>query len=284
MIEYRRANLLEADAEALVNTVNTVGVMGKGIALQFKKKFRENFKAYARACKSDKVEIGKMYTVSLNGLTNPRYIINFPTKQNWREKSRLEYVREGLEDLVREIRSLGIDSIAIPPLGCGNGGLDWETEVRPLIEAALARVPEVRAYVYEPSTDTGPVAISTGGGPKPDLTTARAAMLGLIAAYEASHYTVGRVVAQKLAYFMQVAGEDSLNLEFKTGDFGPYADDLRFLLQKLEGHYIKGLGDMSGRSEIELLPGAEQEAIKYLRDHPKTKGHLEKVAGFIEGF
>lgn len=283
MIEFRRDNLLEADAEALVNTVNTVGVMGKGIALQFKKKFPENFKAYARACKGGKVEVGKMFTFPLDKLTNPRYIINFPTKQHWRGKSRLEYVREGLEDLVHEIERLGIGSIAVPPLGCGNGGLDWDDEVRPLIEAALARVPAVRAYVYEPSIASGPIAISTGG-PKPDLTPARAAMLGLIAVYKASHYAVGRVVAQKLAYFMQVAGEGSLNLEFKTGDFGPYADDLGFLLQKLEGHYIVGLGDMSGKSEIELLPGAEQEAESYLRDHLETKRHLEKVAKFIEGF
>lgn len=284
MIEYRRDNLLEADAEALVNTVNTVGVMGKGIALQFKKKFPENFKAYARACKSGEVEIGKMFTFPLDQLTNPRYIINFPTKQHWREKSRLEYVREGLDDLLREIERLGISSIAIPPLGCGNGGLDWETEVRPLIEEAMARVPKVRAYVYEPSTDTVPIAISTGGGPRPDLTAARAAMLGLIAAYKVSHYAVGRVVAQKLAYFAQVAGEGSLKLEFKTGDFGPYADDLRFLLQTLEGHYITGLGDMSGRSEIELLPGAKKEAEDYLRDHPETESHLEKVTELIEGF
>ena len=283
MIEFRRDNLLEADAEALVNTVNTVGVMGKGIALQFKKKFPENFKAYARACKNGEVEIGEMFTFPLDKLTNPRYIINFPTKKHWRGKSRLEYVRDGLDGLVREIERLNISSLAIPPLGCGNGGLDWEAEVRPLIEKALCRVPEVRAYVYEPSTTSGPVVMGTAG-PKPDLTTARAAMLGLIAAYKASHYTVGRLVAQKLAYFMQVAGEGSFNLEFRTGKFGPYADELKFLLQTLEGHYITGLGDLSGKSEIELLPGAEQEAESYLRDHPETEGHLEKVAELIEGF
>ncbi|QIN80505.1 Appr-1-p processing protein [Rubrobacter marinus] len=283
MIEYRRDNLLEADAEALVNTVNTVGVMGKGIALQFKKKFKENFKAYERAYKRGEVEIGKMFTFPMNRLTNPRYIINFPTKQHWREKSRLEYVREGLDDLLREIKRLDISSVAIPPLGCGNGGLDWETEVRPLIQEAFAHAPGVRAYVYEPSVTSGPVAISTEG-PKPDLTPARAVMLDLIAAYKASHYTVGRLVAQKLAYFAQVAGEDSLSLEFKTGKFGPYADELRFLLQTLEGHYITGLGGMSGRSEIELLPGAEREAEDYLRDHPDTEGHLERVAALIEGF
>jgi len=164
MIEFRsEGNLLEADAEALVNTVNTVGVMGKGIALQFKKRFPENFKAYERACKKEEVEVGRMFTFPLNSLTNPRYIINFPTKKHWRGRSRVEYIREGLEDLVREMERLGIHSVAVPPLGCGNGGLDWEDEVRPLIEAAFAAVPGVRAYVYEPSPATAPVPISVKG-------------------------------------------------------------------------------------------------------------------------
>ena len=157
MIEFRCDNLLEADAEALVNAVNTVGVMGKGIALQFKRRFPENFRAYERACKKDDVQIGKMFTVYLGESTNPRYIINFPTKRSWREKSRLEYVREGLEDLLCEIERLGIRSIAVPSLGCGNGGLSWDTEVRPLIEGAFARKPEVQVYAYEPSPEAEPV-------------------------------------------------------------------------------------------------------------------------------
>lgn len=282
MIEFRRDNLLGADVEALVNTVNTVGVMGKGIALQFKKKFPENFKAYARACKHEEVEIGKMFTVS-NSLTNPRYIINFPTKKHWRRKSRIEYISEGLEDLLREIERLGIRSVAVPPLGCGNGGLDWEDEVRPLIEAAFAQVPEVRVYAYEPSLTNDPVPISVEG-PKPDLTPARAAMIRLIAAYKASHYTLGRVVAWKLAYFAQAAGETSLGLEFQEGEFGPYANDLKFLLQKLEGNYISGLGDFSGKSDIELLPGAADEAADYLRKHPETEERLERAVRLMEDF
>lgn len=283
VVEFRHGDLLEADAEALVNTVNTVGVMGKGIALQFKKKFPENFKAYERACRNDKVKIGKMFTFSLDSLTNPHYIINFPTKRNWREKSRVEYVREGLEDLLREIERLDIRSIAVPPLGCGNGGLDWETEVRPLIEAAFARVPQVEVHAYEPTSAVEPVALEAGG-PKPELTPARAIMLDLIGAYKTSHYALGRLVAQKLAYLAQTAGEPSLGLEFKEGKYGPYANDLKFLLQKLEGHYINGLGDFSGKSDIELLPGAEQEAEDFLRAHPEIEERLEKVTQLIEGF
>ena len=156
MIAYAKGNLLKADAEALVNTVNTVGVMGKGIALQFKRKFPENFKAYKQACDKEEVEIGRMFVFSFDRLTNPRYIINFPTKNHWREESRLEYVREGLDALVGEVRDLKIHSIAVPPLGCGNGGLDWESEVRPLMEDAFAQIPDVAVYAYEPTlaTDT----------------------------------------------------------------------------------------------------------------------------------
>lgn len=283
MIEFRRNNLLAADAEALVNSVNTVGVMGKGVALQFKKKFPGNFKEYERACKRGEVEVGKMFTVELDSLTNPGYIINFPTKEHWRGRSRLEYLEQGLDALVSEIQRLNLGSIAIPPLGCGNGGLSWEREVRPLVEAALARVPEVQAYVYEPSEEAKPTALEPGGE-KPHLTLARAAMIELIGAYKASHYRLGRTVAQKLAYFAQVAGEKSFDLEFEAKQYGPYADDLNFVLQKLEGHYTTGYGDRSGGSDIELRPDAEEEARSYLRDHPGTEERIERVSRLIEGF
>ncbi len=283
MIEFRRDNLLGADAEALVNTVNTVGVMGKGIALQFKKKFPGNFKAYERACKNEKVRVGKMFTVSLDSLTNPQYIINFPTKQHWKGRSRIEYVRDGLEDLLSEIERLDIHSIALPPLGCGNGGLDWESEVRPLIEATFARVPEIRVQAFVPHTENEPVQLDSGEA-RPPLTPARAAMVYMIGAYKASHYVAGRIVAWKLAYFAQVAGETSLNLKFREGQYGPYANDLKFLLQRLEGYYISGLGDFSGKSDIELLPGAEEEARSYLQAHPETEERLQRSARLIEGF
>lgn len=283
MIEFRCDNLLAADAEALVNSVNTVGVMGKGVALQFKKKFPANFKAYERACKRGEVEVGKMFTVEVDSLTNPRYIINFPTKKHWRGSSRLEYVEQGLDALAREIQRLNLRSIAIPPLGCGNGGLSWEREVRPLVEYALARVPEVEAYVYEPSEEAKPTALEVGGE-KPHLTPARAAMIELIGAYKASRYRLGRTVAQKLAYFAQVAGEKSFDLKFEAKQYGPYADELNFVLQKLEGHYTTGYGDRSGGSDIELLPDAEEEAESFLRSHPDTEEHIERVSRLIEGF
>jgi O-acetyl-ADP-ribose deacetylase (regulator of RNase III) len=129
-MHFATGNLLEFKTDALVNTVNCVGIMGKGIALQFKKKFPENFKQYERACRSGEVQLGKMFIVPTNNLSEPHYIINFPTKDHWRNPSRLESIATGLQDLVAQVKKLNIKSIAIPPLGCGNGGLEW-SEVRP---------------------------------------------------------------------------------------------------------------------------------------------------------
>jgi O-acetyl-ADP-ribose deacetylase (regulator of RNase III) len=150
MLEFKQGNLLEEDAQALVNAVNCVGVMGKGIALQFKQAFPENFQQYKKACDAKEVQPGRMFTVPTGKLFNPKYIINFPTKRHWREKSKIEYVQTGLKALVAEVQQLGINSIAIPALGCGNGGLDW-LEVKPLIESAFAELPKVKAMVFEPT-------------------------------------------------------------------------------------------------------------------------------------
>lgn len=150
MIESAKGNLLKADAEALVNAVNCVGVMGKGIALQFKEAYPENFSAYAKACRDSEVQPGKMFIVPTKSLSNPKYIINFPTKRHWKGKSKIEDVSAGLEALIADVQKLEIKSIAIPPLGCGLGGLDW-SDVRPLIEQAFLKVPSVRVLVFEPA-------------------------------------------------------------------------------------------------------------------------------------
>ena len=155
-----QGNLLAAEVDALVNAVNTEGVMGKGIALQFKKAFPESFQSYAHASKDGEIAIGRMHVVKR--LTSPRFIINFPTKKHWRNPSRLEYVEEGLVDLVAKVRELGITSIAVPPLGCGNGGLDW-ADVRPRIVEAFEAIPDVRVLLFEPSGAPPPEAIVDRG-------------------------------------------------------------------------------------------------------------------------
>jgi len=285
MMKLTRGNLLDADVEALVNTVNTVGVMGKGIALQFKKAFPDNFEAYKREVDAGRLEIGRVFVYQVGGITNPRYIINFPTKKHWRERSRIEFIREGLKSLVEAIRTFNISSIAIPPLGCGNGGLNWD-EVRPLIEEAMAQVPNVRALVYEPA-GTPPAEQMVNRTERPELTPGRAAVLALMHRYLVPGYLyrLSLLELQKLAYFLQVAGEP-LRLKYAAFRYGPYADNLRHVLNRLEGHYIRGYGDGRNKPEtpLELLPGVADEAENWFTTQPTTKERLERVAALIEGF
>jgi O-acetyl-ADP-ribose deacetylase (regulator of RNase III) len=153
MFEFKQGNLLEEKAETLVNTVNCVGVMGKGIALQFKQAYPENFRHYEKACKASEVQPGRMFTVATGSLLNPRYIINFPTKRHWRNNSKIEDIKSGLVALVQQVQRLGITSIAMPALGCGNGGLNW-ADVKPLIESAFAQLPDVQVIIFEPLSQT----------------------------------------------------------------------------------------------------------------------------------
>lgn len=155
MLQIAQGNLLVAPVDALVNTVNTKGIMGKGIALQFKEMFPAMFRDYEKACKAGEVRLGKVHVYDLGGLTTggPRWIINFPTKGHWRERSRLADVEAGLEDLVTTILRLGIRSIAMPPLGCSNGGLNW-ADVSPRIEAAFNNLPDVNVLLFEPKSGT----------------------------------------------------------------------------------------------------------------------------------
>jgi O-acetyl-ADP-ribose deacetylase (regulator of RNase III) len=264
MLERAVGNLLEADVDALVNTVNTVGVMGKGIALQFKRAFPDNFAVYERACRAGEVEVGRMLVVER--LASPRYIINFPTKKHWSRPSQLSYVKDGLVDLVEQVRRLGIRSIAIPPLGAGNGGLPWD-QVRPLIEDAFAPIEDVRVLLYEPRSAPSPGAMPDRTV-KPRMTPGRAAILALMHRYRATgyDYRLSLVEVQKLAYFLQTEGEP-LKREFRPYLYGPYADALRKVLRHIEGHYTQGVGDgrNSPTTEISLLPGAAEEAEAFLR-------------------
>ena len=155
MIELKTGDILKADAEALVNTVNCVGVMGRGIALQFRKAFPENFKAYKAVCDRHELQPGVMFVFDLGRMIEPRYVINFPTKRHWKGKSRKEDIQVGLTDLVRVLREYKVESVAIPPLGCGLGGLQW-SEIRPMIEGALAALPDLQVLLFQPE-----------GAPKP---------------------------------------------------------------------------------------------------------------------
>lgn len=280
MIVYKKGNLLEDTSEALVNTVNTVGVMGKGIALQFKQAFPEVFREYEKACKKNRVKTGEMHVVDMNALVSPKYVINFPTKQHWKEKSKMSYIVEGLKDLVRIVRELNIQSIAIPPLGCGNGGLEW-SEVKPLIEKAFKDLP-VNVHVYEPAGSPKADKIKIGTK-QPKMTKSRALLLASLNQYKEPGYRLSLLEVQKIAYFLQEAGEP-LKLNFEKNKYGPYAENLNFVLQRLEGHYIRGYGDRNRSAEIYLINSAEKESHEYLENNKEEEQRLKKVNKVIGGF
>jgi len=275
--------LKQHDVDAIVNTVNCVGIMGKGIALQFKKKWPANFKAYADACKAGLVKPGFMYMFDAGALATPQYIINFPTKDHWRGKSRIEFIQDGLVDLIAKIKAKGIRSIAIPPLGCGNGGLDWQ-QVKPLIEQAFNAVPDVVVYLFEPSGTPSATEMAVNS-PRRKMTSGRAAILKVLDTYRELNYGLSKIEVQKLAYFLQEAGED-LRLQFIKHHYGPYADALRHALDRMDGHFIRGLGD--GVVESEILPDqdalAEAELFIHQTQRQDLLQHISKVAELIEGF
>lgn len=281
MVEEIRGDILQAHAEALVNTVNTVGVMGKGVALQFKQAYPDNFSAYEAACRRGEVKLGKMFVFHTSALHGPRLIINFPTKRHWLRKSRVEDIESGLNSLVQVIRQEGITSIAIPPLGCGSGGLKWD-EVRKLIKTALDDLPDVKVLLYSP--DGAPAAekmrISTQ---KPSMTPGRAAILGLMHRYGLPGYRLTILEIQKLAYLLQAAGEP-LKLKFVKQKYGPYAESLHHVLQRIEGHFIRGYGDRTRKASLEMFPAAVDEAEQFLEAEPKTRERLERLAKLIDGF
>lgn len=282
-VTIKSGDLLNTDADAIVNTVNCVGVMGKGIALQFKQKWPENFKAYERACKQGLVEPGRMHVYDSGGLVKPHFIINFPTKQHWRGKSKIEYITEGLKDLARKIEQLGIKSIALPPLGCGNGGLEWD-EVRPHIIETFNAMPDVEVYLFEPKGAPPPQTM-VNRTKRPRMTPARAAVVSIISVYREMQYALGKIEVQKLAYFLEQSGQP-LNLEFSTNKYGPYSDKLRHVLKAMDGHYINGVGDHASEAEILVSPGALEEAKHYLakQGDEETLARVARVGELIEGF
>lgn len=285
MIEYKNGDIFETTAEAIVNTVNCVGIMGRGIALQFKKRYPENFNSYAAACKKKEVVPGKMLVFETGNMVNPRYIINFPTKRHWRGASRMGDITAGLKALATEITNLQIKSIAIPPLGCGLGGLDWRL-VKAEISNALGIIPNVVIEVYEPGHT--PAADKMVHSSKvPNMTPGRAALIVLMNKYliVLLDPLITLLEIHKLMYFLQEAGE-VLRLKYTKAPYGPYAENLRQVLKEIEGHYISGYadgGDQPNKS-IELIPGALDKGKFFLKNYPETQKRMERVCALVEGF
>ena len=284
MITYTHGDILRDESEAIVNTVNCVGVMGRGIALQFRNAFPGNFKAYQQACQRGEVQPGSMF-VHETGEFTPRYIINFPTKRHWRGKSRMEDIEAGLKALVDVLREKNIRAIAIPPLGSGLGGLVW-AEVRARIVAALSNLDDVCVTIYEPVG--APAADKMVRNREvPTMTPGRAALVELIHHYLGGLLDpfVSLLEVHKLTYFLQEAGEP-LKLRYTKAPYGPFAENLSHVLKAIEGHLISGYADGGDApdKQLTLVPGAIEDARQFLEGKAATREHFSKVAQLVEGF
>jgi O-acetyl-ADP-ribose deacetylase (regulator of RNase III) len=290
MISFLQGNLLESQAEALVNSVNTVGVMGKGIALMFKEAFPENFHDYEEACKRQEVRVGRMFVTENRALEGPHWIINFPTKKHWRHPSKIEWITEGLKDLRRVIQEYNIRSIALPPLGSGNGRLDWR-DVRPVIQSLLGDLEGVDIQVYEPTEKYQNVAKRTG---LEKLTPARALVAEMVRRYWVLGIECTYLEVQKLGWFLErtihsLGFEDPLRLHFTADKYGPYSERLRHLLNALDGTYLhcdKRLSDAGPSDTIWFNEQRREYVDLYLKQDASKKllRVLDLTAKRIDGF
>ncbi len=284
MIHYTTGNLLESNAEALVNTVNTVGVMGKGIALQFKKMFPNNFKLYAKACKNNKLKVGKLLITEDDSLfTGRKIIINFPTKTHWRKPSEYIYIEEGVKELKKIIIERDLKSVAIPPLGTGNGGLNWN-KVKQILGAELSSL-DCDIFIFQPNTKIKEVLKKE----RVKLTPARAMLLAVLYELVKNGEFVSEFAAEKTAYFLQRFGaEKEFRLTFNPNFYGPYSGKVRHVLYYLNGSYIMGYSskDKKPFEELGLVPDAETDIVNYLNrtENLQYKLIVEKTIKFLKGF
>ena len=263
MIHYVKGNLLESEAEALVNTVNTVGVMGKGIALQFREAFPENYCVYRKACKNNSFHVGEiLVTEDDNLISGHKIIMNFPTKDHWRMPSEYSYIASGLAALKKAISQRHIKSIAIPPLGSNNGGLDW-ARVKVMIEDALNDL-DCDVYLYEPTK----TIMERMKNERCSLSPARAMLLMMFGDMVANGEFASVFAAEKLIYFMQrFGGKDLFRIDFKPYYYGPYSGGkIAHMLYRMNGSYIKGMVGMESKpfDFIWLVDGAEKSACKLI--------------------
>ena len=282
MIKYITGDIFESPAQAIVNTVNTVGVMGKGIALQFKKAFPSNYKAYIDACKSGEIKIGKLFvTTDKNVNSGEKIIINFPTKTDWRKPSEYSYIESGLIDLIRIIEETGIKTIAIPPLGAGNGGLKWE-RVKELIEQKMTSV-DVEMFVYEPTAEIKEHLIKE----RIKLTDARALLLYVLYDLVRSGEFVSEFSSEKVCYFLQKFGAKKyFKLSYEPYFYGPYSGKVRFILNVLNGSYIMGYSDMNKKpfEPLTLVGDGYDTVLNYIKERPELMKIAQKTITFLDGF
>lgn len=282
MVKYVIGNILDSEAEALINTVNTDGVMGKGIALQFKKAFVNNFKAYQHACRNKEIGIGKLFTFRDTNISNgEKLIINFPTKTSWRKPSDYEYVEKGLDDLIRIIQKENIKSIAIPPLGAGNGGLEW-TKVKKTILEKLGKL-DVDILIYEPSQDIKEHLKTE----RIKLTDARALLLFVLYDLVRNGEYISEFSSEKVCYFLQRFGaEKYFKLNFKPNFYGPYSGKVKYVLNLLNGSYLMGYSGMSTKpfEPISIVADGLEEVTKYIDSNQELTNIAKATTEFLTGY
>lgn len=286
MIRYTTGNLLEAEAEALVNTVNTVGVMGKGIALQFAERYKANLKRYKEACEKGELVVGQLLVTTDADMNEERTIINFPTKKDWKHRSSYTYIEDGLKALSTLIKERNIKSIALPPLGCGNGGLIWE-KVKPMIEQHLGGL-NVDVVVYEPSAAIKEV-LQRESPREAKLTPGRAMLLYALFVFERLGEPASLFVANKLAFFLKLLGEPKLKqLDFKPAHYGPYSVNVQHALYDLNGTYLKGLEQHSAKPFEVLRLNYErfEEVNTYVSSKLSAdqRARLDRLIDLVSGF
>jgi O-acetyl-ADP-ribose deacetylase (regulator of RNase III) len=288
LVKFVQGDLLKSRAQTLVNTVNCVGVMGKGIALAFKRRYPDMFDDYARRCDAGEVKLGEPYLYR----TSDRLIVNFPTKDHWRSVSRLEDIEQGLRYLRAHLSEWGITSLAVPPLGCGNGQLDWSV-VGPTLNKHLRTfgIP-VELFVphgVEPD-NFQPALIDHPADAKdlydvPRVSLGALALVDILARLEADqyHWPTGRVIFQKIAYFATVAGIPT-SLEYEANDYGPFAPALTRLTAQLQNNGL--VVEVRKGNMIETRVGATfTDARKSYADELRTwDAAIERVVDLVARF
>lgn len=283
MIKYLTGNLFDSKAEALVNTVNTVGVMGKGIALQFKKLFPNNFKIYKDKCDKKDFNIGQLIVVKdQNIITGEKIIINFPTKKHWKNPSEYEYIEQGIDELIKIIQEYQIKSIAIPPLGSGNGGLQW-FKVKEIINDKLSNIENCEVFVYEPNNNVKEMLRKE----RVKLTPARAMLLYMLFELVKNGEFVSEFASEKLCYFLQRFGaEKHFNLTYKANFYGPYSGKIKHVLNYLNGSYIMGYAGKDKRpfEQLNLLIDSEKDIKDYIEQNIELKEIVSRTSAFLDSF
>ncbi|MDZ8053868.1 MAG: macro domain-containing protein [Aulosira sp. ZfuVER01] len=253
MFKFTVGDILESTTECLVNTVNCEGYMGKGIAYQFKLRFPENNKEYIKACRNKSLKIGTIHYFCEQG----KLIINFPTKDKWRQKSKIDYIHQGLTELVKLIPILNIKSIAIPPLGCGNGGLNW-TDVKPIVIKYLTPISDsIEILIYEPSQY---YTAKTTEAPK--LNASHLVLMN----FKSKLHKFNKLRLQKTGYFMNIF-LDKAYFKFSKNNYGPYAHSIDILskdIKEFQDFYSVNTEEALRLAQTMLISESVEQKLKSL--------------------